>query len=326
MSIGEILFYLFSAFVAIAYLSALIHFPYIAGQKSWNRLGDDERFNPAETPDRVFVRGTKGLAMWLVFFAVIMLIAANWIESEDDIVSFVASSYQLPLSIFGPMALIYLAGVYTAHLDARKRVKKANYLSSLSTEVQEKYIRLPIQGSVINDFRDIVIADLPVEFFFKEIMDQHGDIVLHYLNKFVAEVKDYTSIVISESELTERINTIFDIDEPAEALINVDKMDDMTGAVLQGAILYAIAAADNKIGIIDDVMYGETENETMVDFTAPLSKDEYCSYMLDEHCSISAIVTHLHDEWHPLLAAIGYMIMSNNDESHHKIYMKRLLS
>jgi hypothetical protein len=204
--------------------------------------------------------------------------------------------------------------------EASAGVKSA---SSLSPELHELYSRLKRNDGTFND---IVVDDLPVEYLFKHAIEQRQDIFVQSFNKFIAALDEDKGFKLARDTLDKKIQAIFaSTSTSSEKLGQVNTAKGQTGAVLQNAVLYAVACAYKNGAGIQLFMRGKHSNESMYDFIAPLEDEEYCAYMLKNQQSLSSVIVALEKQWYQMLVAVGYMIMSNNDDEHHDHYTNRML-
>ena len=116
MNIGEILLF---AFLALTFIGVPLWLSFKFGRGG----EDDDKFNSKETPDAVFVRGTKGLLIILGVFAFIVLGSAYEAGGSDGSLVFDRRAFKIGLIIFTPVVLSYMAGIFSAYLAAQKRIK-----------------------------------------------------------------------------------------------------------------------------------------------------------------------------------------------------------
>jgi len=237
----------------------------------------------------------------------------------------VGSKTSLIMAVVSWLVALFIGFViYNAKPIIKEMKSGKDDLSSFSPEIQKLYSELKRND---NNFKDIVIDDLPVQYLFKHAMEQSQDVFVNSFKRFMAELDKSDSFKVNSEDLNNTIASIFEsVSTSEDKLKQVDGTEGQAGAILQNSVLYAIACAyKNGEGILR-FMHGDHTNTSMHDFIAPLGDEEYCLYMLKKHKSLAAITINLESKWYVMLVALGYLIMSNNDDEHHDIYSERMFS
>jgi len=123
MNIGEILLYLVLGIIFIVTPAVLI---YRIGQSGLNDLNSGSKYNSKESPDAVFVRGTKGSLIFIATYVICVFILAQLAGNDESTYLFTKFAMLFPLIIVIPFAIAYLSGVYSAYLAAKNRVRDAS--------------------------------------------------------------------------------------------------------------------------------------------------------------------------------------------------------